>query len=70
MVIWPLSPTSSLAEKHLRYRDINDLRDFSGDVALVVDFLGEAEYRSALEKLGRSLRAKGFVTPHDDLVFR
>ena len=53
----------------MRYRDINDLRDFTRDVASVVDFVGEAEYRLALDELGRSLRAKGGVTPNDDLVF-
>ena len=53
----------------MRYRDINDLRDFSRDAASVVDFVGEAEYHVALDELGRSLRAKGGVTPNDDLVF-
>ena len=53
----------------MRYREVNDLRDFSFDVASVVDFVGEAEYRLALDELGRSLRAKGGITPHDDLAF-
>jgi hypothetical protein len=39
------------------------------DVASVVDFVGEAEYRLALDELGRSLRAKGGITPYDDLAF-
>ncbi|MHB8411789.1 MAG: hypothetical protein ACYDDI_07550 [Candidatus Acidiferrales bacterium] len=54
----------------MRYRDINSLDDFSRDVAIAVDFIGQKEYRRALEKIGTDLRSKGFVTPSDDTFFR
>jgi len=53
----------------MRYREINGLDDFSHDVAVVVDFIGEKEYRQALEKIGTDLNSKGFVTPFDDAIF-
>lgn len=53
----------------MRYRDINDLADISRDAAAVADFIGQDEYLSSLEAIGRSLRAKGFVTPFDDAMF-
>jgi hypothetical protein len=53
----------------MRYRDRNSPDDFSNDVALVVDFIGEKEYRQALEKIGTDLNSKGFVTPFDDALF-
>jgi hypothetical protein len=53
----------------MRYRDVNDLGDISRDAAVVVDFIGEEEYRRSLETLGHSLRAKGFVTRYDDAMF-
>ena len=45
------------------------MQDFSRDVAVVVDFIGESDYHSAFEKLRHSLQMKGFVTPNDDLAF-
>src|SRR3984957_1840094 len=53
----------------MRYRDFNSLDDFSCDVAIVVDFIGQEEYRRALEKVGTNLNSKGFVTPFDNLLF-
>jgi hypothetical protein len=53
----------------LRYRDVSSLADISRDIAVVVDFVGLEEYRSSLDAIGRSLRAKGFVTPFDDAHF-
>ena len=53
----------------MRYRDVNALADISRDAAAVVDFIGQSEYLSSLEAIGRSLRAKGFVTPFDDAMF-
>jgi hypothetical protein len=54
----------------MRYRDINTLDDFSRDVATAIDFIGETEYRRALEKIGNDLNSKGFVTAFDDALFR
>src|SRR5271154_6156445 len=56
-------------EQTVRYRDVNSLADFSREAAAAIDFIGQAEYRSSLEMIGRSLRAKGFVTPFDDAMF-
>jgi len=53
----------------MRYRKINGLDDFSRDVAAVIDFLGESEFRHALKKIGDNLNSKGFVTPFDDALF-
>lgn len=53
----------------MRYRDMNSFDDISHDVAVVVDFIGQKEYRQALEKIGTNLNSKGFVTPSDDAVF-
>ena len=54
----------------MRYRDINSIaNDLSHDAAIVVDFIGEQEYRRALEKIGTNLRSKGFVTWFDDASF-
>src|ERR1700674_5905882 len=53
----------------MRYRQINSLDDFSRDAAVVVDFIGQKEYRQALEKIGTDLNSKGFVTPFDDAFF-
>jgi hypothetical protein len=53
----------------MRYRDINSLDDFSRDVAVVVEFIGQKEYRQALEKIGTDLNSKGFVTLYDDAFF-
>ena len=53
----------------MRYRAVSDLADFSRDVAVAVDFIGQEEYRSSLEMIGHSLRTKGFVTPFDDAMF-
>ncbi len=53
----------------MRYRDINSLNDFSRDVAVVRDFIGQDEYRRALEKIRTDLNAKGFVTAFDDTFF-
>ncbi len=41
----------------MRYREINNLEDFSHHVAVVVDFIGEKEYRQALEKIGSDLNS-------------
>lgn len=54
----------------MRYRAVNTLGDISRDVAAVVDFIGVDAYRGSLEAIGRSLNAKGFVTPFDDAAFR
>jgi hypothetical protein len=59
----------SIKEVKMRYREINGLDDFSHDVAVVVDFIGEKEYRRALEKIGIDLNLKGFVTPFDDALY-
>jgi hypothetical protein len=53
----------------MRYRAINSLDDFSHDVAVVVDFIGQKEYQQALEKIGTDLNLKGFVTAFDDAFF-
>ncbi len=53
----------------MRYRDMNRLDDFSHDVKVILDFIGEKKYQSALEKVGNDLRSKGFVTPFDDALF-
>lgn len=53
----------------MRYRDISDLSDISRDAALVIDFIGEDEYRRSFAAIHRSLNAKGFVTPYDDAAF-
>ncbi len=53
----------------MRYRDSNNLDDFSHDVRVVVDFIGEREYRRAFETIRRDLNSKGFVTPFDDAFF-
>jgi len=38
-------------------------------VAVVVDFIGQDEYRRSLEAIGHALNSKGFVTPFDDVFF-
>lgn len=53
----------------LRYRDVNSLAEISRDAAVVLDFIGPEQYRNSLDAIGRSLRAKGFVTPFDDAAF-
>jgi hypothetical protein len=53
----------------MRYRAISDLSDISRDTAIVVDFIGRDEYHESLVSIGRSLNAKGFVTPYDDEAF-
>ena len=53
----------------MRYRQINSLDDFSHDVAIFIDFIGEKEYRRTLEKIGTDLNSKGFVTSFDDALF-
>jgi hypothetical protein len=53
----------------MRYREINGLDDFSHDARVVVDFIGEKQYRQALEKIGNDLNSKGFVTAFDDAHF-
>jgi len=53
----------------VRYRTTSDLSDISRDVAIVTDFIGQDEYRESLAAIGRSLNAKGFVTPFDDQAF-
>lgn len=47
----------------MRYREINNLDDFSRDVATVIDFIGEAQYRQALAKIGNDLNSKGIRDP-------
>jgi hypothetical protein len=59
----------AVKEVKMRYREINSLDDFSHDAVVVVDFIGEKEYRRALEKIGTDLNSKGFVTPFDDALF-
>jgi hypothetical protein len=53
----------------MRYREINDVGDFSRDVAVVIDFIGQEEYRRSFAAIGKSLNLKGFVTPFDDALF-
>jgi hypothetical protein len=53
----------------MRYRDLNSLDDLSRDVAIVIDFIGQEQYRRALAKVGTDLNSKGFVTPFDDAFF-
>jgi hypothetical protein len=36
----------------VRYREINDLKDFSRDVEVVIDFVGEEEYRRSFAVIG------------------
>jgi hypothetical protein len=53
----------------MRYRAITNLDDFSCDVAVVVDFIGQKAYQQALAKIKADLNLKGFVTPFDDALF-
>lgn len=53
----------------MQYRDVNTLGDFSQSVAMVIDFIGESEYRQMLGGLAESLNMKGGVTPYDDTAF-
>lgn len=53
----------------MRFRDVNDLEDFSRDVAVVIDFIGEKDYRASFAAIKKSLNLKGFVTPFDDAMF-
>lgn len=53
----------------MRYRDVSDLSDISRDASVVIDFIGQDEYRGAFASIHRSLNAKGFVTPYDDAAF-
>jgi len=53
----------------VRYRAVNDLSDISRDAAIVADFIGQDQYRESFASIGRSLNAKGFVTPYDDEAF-
>lgn len=53
----------------MRYREINSLDDFSHDARVVVDFIGERQYRQSLGKIGNDLNSKGFVTAFDDALF-
>lgn len=62
-------PSSYIQSRRMRYRETNDLSDISRDVAVVIDFIGESEYRRALLAVGNSLNAKGLVTPFDDAAF-
>ena len=51
----------------MRYRLLTSHGDFSRDVATFVSFMGGAEYRRLLHRLGTGLNHKGYVTPVDDL---
>jgi hypothetical protein len=53
----------------MHYRSFTTPSDFSRDVATFVTFLGEAEYRRLLRRLGEGLNKKGYVTKIDDLRF-
>jgi hypothetical protein len=53
----------------MRYREVSSLADISGDISVVMDFIGVAEYRESLSRIHRSLNSKGFVTPYDDAAF-
>lgn len=53
----------------MRYRETNEVEHFLDDYRVVLGFYGEDNYRKALEQVGRRLRAKGFVTPQDDIEF-
>lgn len=53
----------------MRYRSVTDLADFSRDLGTFVSFMGGAEYGHLLERLGKGLNHKGYVTPIDDLRF-
>jgi glycine/D-amino acid oxidase-like deaminating enzyme len=46
----------------MRYRQINNMGDISRDIGVVVDFIGQKEYRCSLEAIRDALNAKGFVT--------
>ena len=53
----------------MRYRDINTLETFSRDVSIVIDLVGEKEYRESFALIRHSLNLKKFVTPYDDALF-
>jgi len=53
----------------MRYRQVNNLAEISGDIAVVMNFIGVDEYRKSLSKIRESLNFKGFVTPFDDQAF-
>jgi hypothetical protein len=53
----------------MRYREINNMGDISRDIAVVVDFIGQKDYRRSLEAIRDALNAKGFVTHIDDAFF-
>jgi hypothetical protein len=53
----------------MRYREINNMSDISRDIAVVVDFIGQKEYRCSLEAIRDALNSKGFVTHIDDAFF-
>lgn len=53
----------------MRYRDVSSVADISGDISVVMDFIGVDEYRKSLSRIHRSLNSKGFVTPYDDAAF-
>jgi hypothetical protein len=62
-------PREQVGLAEMRYRTVSDIEDINRDIAVVSDFIGQDKYRSSLEKIGTSLRAKGFVTPFDDEMF-
>lgn len=53
----------------MRYREVNDVKDFSHDVDVVINFIGQDECRHSLETIRHSLRSKGFVSAFDDASF-
>jgi hypothetical protein len=53
----------------MRYRSFTSAKDFSRDVAVFVNLVGEEEYWHLLRTLGKSLNVKGYVTETDDLRF-
>jgi hypothetical protein len=53
----------------MRYRKVSSVADISGDISVVMDFIGVNEYRESLSRIHRSLNSKGFVTPYDDAAF-
>lgn len=53
----------------MKYRKLSNPNDFARDVSAVVRLLGERDYLSRLQLIGKSLNMKGYVTPNDDLRF-
>lgn len=67
--LWLSGNVAYWEPNEMRYRRTNSPADISGDIAVVMDFIGVQEFRESLSKIHRSLNSKGFVTPFDDEAF-